>query len=273
MTSSGGCRRTSPRSPGRGDALRKLQYIDPGYLASKFAYCASALLDRRRRRAEHGHCLPPRGFWTTIPASAISAPGIQPGDGQEGLTRSTSCTARQSASSPGHAQAQCAHRADASSGDLFYHGNVSNIPCKILRAPATMKHSGNGIMCSSPPARMSPTSPGRPGGHHHRDDAGEGSLSPSPFHRSSAGDLWRHQPTATPQCLELLGCWGKGKVNRLAEIISRSGPGADREFARLGHLVVRLGVPATRSTDEIGKANGCGPAVQWSMGKAAAPLG
>ena len=43
------------------------------------------------------------------------------------------------------------------------------------------------------------------------------------------------------ECLELLGCTGRGKVKKLAEIIAGVAL-AGRTVARLGHLVARLGV-------------------------------
>jgi hydroxymethylglutaryl-CoA reductase (NADPH) len=81
-------------------------------------------------------------------------------------------------------------------------------------------------------------------GRHHlrRADAGEGPLpvDHDPLaHRRHARR--RHGAATQRECLELLGCTGRGKVNKFAEIVAGVGAGGELSLA-LGHLVERLGV-------------------------------
>ena len=130
---------------------------------------------------------------------------------------------------------------------LAYHAGVANIerscpaPTTTACTPPTLSRR-----CSSPRARMRPTSLSRRRGSSAPEPTREGDLYisltlPSLIVATYGGGTGL---ATQRESLEMLGCYGLGKVQKFAEIVAGVALGG-RGFAGGRHLLARLGLVAS----------------------------
>lgn len=224
--------------------MAKLKYIDP-YLAGKFAYLrfnyftGDAAGQNMVGRATFAGC-----SWVIDNYEGIRHFYLESNLATDKkASRSTSCTARQAGDRRGDHRDVLIEHMRVEPESLFYHYNVSNIGAFLSGANNNGLHSANAITAlfiatGQDVANVAESSAGiiytelTP-----QKDLYISMTIPSLIIATYGGGTGL---ATQHECLELLGCSGKGKVLRLGRNHRRRGVGR-RSFAGVGHLVVGLG--------------------------------
>ena len=143
---------TAIRARGRGHLERRQAALHRHLPGRQVRLSALQLLDRRRRRPEHGR---PRHLRRLLVdprtelaegARAPLLPRVEPGDRQEGVAGQHHAHPRQARGRRVHHPARRADRAHAGrAGELHYHAQVANVGTILSGANNNGAHSPNGI--------------------------------------------------------------------------------------------------------------------------------